>query len=66
VDIKVETGNFATEKDYIFETTTKILNSGFPMVIWITTQSRKLMRAEPGKDRIVADWIREVELLEGL
>jgi Uma2 family endonuclease len=66
VDIKAETGHFATENDYIYQKTTKMLDLGIPKVIWITTQSRKLLLAEPGKDWIVADWSREVELMEGL
>lgn len=66
VDIKAEVENFASEKDYVYEKTAKMLAFGIPKVLWITTQSRKLMVAEPGKDWIVADWSREVALMEGL
>jgi hypothetical protein len=66
VDIRAEAEHFATEKDYVYEKTTKMLAFGVPRVVWITTDSRKLLVAEPGKDWIVADWNREVELMEGL
>lgn len=66
VDIKAEVENFASENDHIFEKTTKMLAFGIPKVLWITTQSRKLMVAEPGKDWTVADWNREVELMQGI
>jgi Uma2 family endonuclease len=66
VDIRAEAEHFTTEKDYVYGKTTKMLSFGVPRVVWITTESRKLMVAEPGKDWIVADWNREVELMEGV
>ncbi len=65
-DIKTEVKNFASKKDYIYEITTKMLTFGISEVIWITIQSRKMIIAEPGKDWIVADWSRKVELMDGL
>ncbi len=66
LDSKVDAEHFTTEADYMHLKMAKLLAFGVPRVIWITTQSRKLMIAEPGKDWIVADWNREVALLEGL
>ncbi|HEX8528983.1 MAG TPA: Uma2 family endonuclease [Cytophagales bacterium] len=66
VDIRAEIEHMVTQNDYVYQKTTKLLSFGIPKVIWITTPSRKLMVAEPGKDWIVADWHREVELMEGL
>jgi hypothetical protein len=66
VDIKAEAESFTTENDYVYIKTTKLLAFGVSKVIWITTDSRKLLVAEPGKNWIVADWNYEVELIEGL
>lgn len=66
VDIRAEVEHLVTQNDYVYQKTTKLLDFGIPRVIWITTPSRKLMVAGPGKDWIVADWNREVELMEGV
>ncbi len=66
LDIKADTEGFTAQADYMHIKTAKLLAFGVPRVVWITTDSRKLMVAEPGKDWIVADWNREVELMEGL
>lgn len=66
VDIKAETENFTTQNDYVIQKTEKLLTFGIPRVIWIFIEGRKIMVAEPGKDWIIANWNREVELMEGL
>ena len=42
-----------------------MLDFGTEKVIWIFTQSEKIMIAEPNKDWRTFDWDRDVEVLEG-
>ena len=58
LDIKADTEDFTTQADYMHVKMATLLAFGVPRVIWITTDSRKLMVAELGKDWIVADWNR--------
>ncbi len=43
----------------------QLLNYGVEKVIWIFTDTKRVLIAEKGKDWILANWDRELEVLEG-
>lgn len=65
VDVDVESENL-TQDEIIQFRTRKLLESGVEKVIWIFSLSQMVMVAEAGKDWILFDWDREVEVLDGI
>lgn len=63
VDIKVDTNNLA-EMDYVHKKIKKLLEKGVQKVIWIFTQTQRVLIAE-GQDWLNVDWHRDIELLDG-
>jgi len=51
--------------DYVNIKTQKLLNFGVEKVIWIFTNSQKVMIAEKNSDWLTKDWNQEIELLDG-
>lgn len=43
-----------------------LLDFGTPRVLWVFTQSRKILSATPGAPWIVYDWHHDVELTDGI
>jgi Uma2 family endonuclease len=54
-----------SEQDYVFIKTRKLLEFGTQRVIWIFSNTHKVMVAEPGKDWLTKDWHQTIELWEG-
>jgi Uma2 family endonuclease len=63
VDIKADTENFDTPLDYYYQKTQDLLDFGVATVIWVTTQSQKVMVATQGNAWITYDWTTELEFL---
>lgn len=67
VDIKVDPEAFpAMERDYVYQKTQAMLDFGTERVIWITTQSRKVIVATRGEDWLTLDWDRTVPVLDDI
>lgn len=62
IDTKTETEDEAVG---IHVKTQKLLDFGVERVIWIFTDSRKVLVAAPGQDWVIKDWSKDVELMEG-
>lgn len=62
IDTKVETEN---DTIGINLKTQKMLDFGVERVIWIFTESRKIMVATPGEDWLIKDWNKDVEIMDG-
>ena len=54
-----------TPSDYHYKKTDDLLSFGVQRVVWIITETRKIMIAEAGKNWIVAPWSQTIELLLG-
>lgn len=66
IDTEIEYGNGLSVETYVHQKTQNTLDFGTEKVIWIFTASRKVMVAERGKDWIISDWDKTVELLDGV
>ncbi|HEV7380592.1 MAG TPA: Uma2 family endonuclease [Dyadobacter sp.] len=63
VDSKIDISK-DKDLDYINIKTQKLLNFGVEKVIWIFTESQKVMVAEQKKDWLTKDWNQDIELLD--
>lgn len=67
VDIKVDLEAFpAQDLDYVYQKTQAMLDFGTERVIWITTQSRKVLVATQGEDWITVNWDSTVPVLDNI
>ena len=65
--IEVDThGDVENEMAYISRKIEDLLRSGVEKVVWIFTDSEKVLIAERSKDWVIAGWDRDIDLLEGL
>lgn len=65
VDIRINLER-PTDHEYVYKKTEKLLDFGLERVIWVFTNSQKVLIAEPRKDWIISDWHKEIEILEGI
>jgi len=65
VDIDVE-GIEITPLDGAFLKTKRMLEFGVKKVIWIFTDSQKILIAEPNQPWLTIDWTEDIELIDGL
>ena len=65
IDVEIDNGNF-TDYEYMERKTKNLLAFGVQKVVWILTKPQQIIVAEPQKDWLVIDWIKDVELLNGL
>ena len=66
IDTEIEYGDDLPVETYVHLKTQKTLDFGTEKVVWIFTASRKVMVAERGKDWLIRDWEKDVELLDGV
>lgn len=67
VEIDVEIDNTTvSDYDYIQRKTSNLLRFGVQRVIWVLSFSKQVIIAEPGKDWLVIDWHKDIELFDGL
>ena len=64
IDTKADTSSFNTPADYYYAKTNKLFGFGVQEVLWIYTQTKKVMVARPQQDWIIQDWSKPVTLLE--
>jgi Uma2 family endonuclease len=63
IDVKADTKNFDTQLDYYHKKTQELLDFGVETVIWITTQSQKMMVATQNNAWITYEWTHEIAIL---
>ena len=64
VDTKADLGQFATGMDYYTAKTDALLAFGVQRVIWVFTDTRKIMVAEPNRDWTIQDWSRPLAVMD--
>ena len=64
-EIDANQSSFAPS-DYVHIKIQKFLDFGVEKVIWIFSESQKVIIAEPKKDWIMKDWHQEISLFEGI
>ena len=66
IDTKADLRKFSTPMDYFLMKTQDLLNAGVEKVIWIFTKEKKIWYAQKGKDWIITDWNKNIEVTEGV
>lgn len=64
VDIEVDTENFGSPDDYMYQKTQKLLDFGVGMVIWISSNSKKVLVATSKTDWSVSSWHKNIIILD--
>ncbi len=64
VDVKIELEDMR-DIEYIDKKNKTLFDFGVERIIWVFTNSKKVLLAEPNQDWILRDWSREFELLNG-
>jgi hypothetical protein len=65
IDVNIDTTDF-TEQTYIYRKTDRLLSWGVEKVIWVLSASKKVIVAEQGKDWLVIDWSKDIEIIDGV
>jgi Uma2 family endonuclease len=66
IDTKAEFRDFQSSSIYLQVKTEDFLNFGVERVIWIFTDTQKVMVAEKNKKWEIGNWNEEIEVLEGV
>ena len=66
VDTKADLSRYRSFEEYVHEKTQDLLDAGVEKVIWIFTRTKRVMKAERGKDWIIHGWDKDVEIMEGI
>ena len=66
IDTKADLENFTTAMDYVHEKTDDLLAFGVQKVIWVFTNSRKVMVAGGGGKWVTMGWDESVQVMEGM
>ena len=65
IDVNIHTSDF-TEQTYIYQKTDRLLSWGVEKVIWVLSESKKVIVAERGKDWLLIDWSKDIEVIDGV
>ena len=65
IDVNIDTSDF-TEQTYIYQKTDRLLSWGVEKVIWVLSESKKVIVAERGKDWLLIDWSKDIEVIDGV
>jgi len=66
IDTKAELEEVKDSFGYFHKKTDELLNFGVEKVIWIFTDSEKVMISEKNKDWQILNWSKEIEIIEDL
>lgn len=66
IDTKAALEEVKDSFGYFHKKTDELLNFGVERVIWIFTDSKKIMVAEKNKDWQVLNWSKDIEMIDGL
>lgn len=64
IDIKADLSN-PKHYDYVNLKTQKLLDFGTETVIWIFTETQKVMIAPKSRDWLIVNWDKDIELMDG-
>lgn len=66
VVIEIDTKSESKDNDLVINIKTqKLLDFGVARVIWIFTDTQKVMVAVPGQDWLIKDWHKDLEIMDG-
>jgi hypothetical protein len=63
VNIDADTEDFGSPDNYVFKKTEKLLNFGVEKVIWVMSESKKVIVATKNTDWKIIDWNKEIEII---
>jgi len=66
VDVSAEITGALTETSYINHKTDKLFQFGVEKVIWVLSDSKKIIVAVPNDNWQIIDWHKDIEVLDGL
>lgn len=66
VDTRAAFEDITNPLNYYQEKTNELLEFGVDKVIWIFTDTKKVMIAEMGKDWNIIDWTKDVKIMDGI
>lgn len=66
VNIDADTEDFGSPDNYVFKKTEKLLNFGVEKVIWIMSESKKVIVATKNTDWKIIDWHKEIEIFNNI
>ncbi|MDX2250058.1 MAG: Uma2 family endonuclease [Bacteroidia bacterium] len=66
VDVKAEMEDLVAQESYVYSKTQKLLNFGVEKIIWVLSDNKKVLVATPNADWSIADWHKEIEIMEGI
>jgi len=66
IDTKAELEEVKDSFGYFHKKTDELLDFGVEKVIWIFTDSEKIMISEKNKDWQILNWSKDIEIIEGL
>lgn len=66
IDTKADLKNFTTAMDYVHEKTDDLLEFGVQKVIWVFTNSRKVMVAGGGGKWVTMGWDEPVQVMDAM
>ena len=64
VDVKIELENI-NAIDYLTEKNKTLFGFGVERVVWVLTEDKKIILAEPNQDWVVSEWSTDFPLLDG-
>ena len=64
IDTKADFSSFDTPTNYYQAKTEKLFAFGVAEVVWLFSETRKVMVARPGKDWVTKDWNKPVTILD--
>ncbi|MGX5852558.1 Uma2 family endonuclease [Dyadobacter jiangsuensis] len=64
VDVKIEAGQFPSPEDYFFRKSEKMIGFGTERVIWVLTESRKIMVMDRSRKWAVYEWDEMVPVFD--
>lgn len=66
IDTKADIEQWSTPLDYYYTKTDELLEFGVEKIIWIFTETKKIMIAESGKDWVVTNWDQDIQILDDI
>lgn len=66
IDTKADLEDMQDPLGYYHEKTDQLLNFGVEKVVWVFTDTRKVMVARQGEDWQVMDWSKDVEVMQDI
>lgn len=66
VNIDADTENFGSPDNYVFKKTEKLLNFGVEKVIWVMSDTKKVIVATQNANWEVIDWHKEIGIMDDI